>query len=302
MRQMSTSAFITCALTGAGDLTGVKDHHAPITPAQIAENAIAAAQAGAAIVHVHVRHPDTGMGARDVAYYREVVERVRASQVDVVINLTTGMGGEIVLGGAETPLPVDTSGTDMAGATERLAHVAELMPEICSLDAGTMNFAAGGDYLMVNAPSMVRSMAQGIQKLGVRPEIEVFDTGDLVLVNELVAEGVIDNPCMIQLCMGIPYGAPNDPLTLQTMINNLPDGAVFSAFSIGRYQLPYAAMSVLHGGNVRVGLEDNLYLSRGQFATNAQLVQRAVTILEAMNIKVLGPQEVREQLSLVKHA
>jgi len=298
---MSTSAFITCALTGAGDLTGMK-HHAPITPEQIADAAIEAAQAGAAIVHIHVRDPETGLGARDVAYYREAVERIRASATDVVINLTTGMGGEIVLGGAETPLPPNQAGTDMAGATERLAHVEQLRPEICTLDASTMNFAAGGDYIMVNTPDMVRTMAKIIKNLGVRPEIEVFDTGDLVLVRELVADGLIDNPALVQLCMGIPYGAPNDPLTLMTMINQLPEGAVFSAFSVGRFQLPYAAMAVLHGGNVRVGLEDNLYLSRGVLATNGQLVERAVTLLGAMNVRITGPAEVRDQLGLVKHA
>ncbi|MEO5653515.1 MAG: 3-keto-5-aminohexanoate cleavage protein [Marmoricola sp.] len=298
---MSTSAFITCALTGAGDLSGMK-HNAPITPEQIADSAIEAAKAGAAVVHIHVRDPETGKGSREVAYYREAVERIRASETDVVINLTTGMGGEIVLGGAETPMPLDLEGTDMAGATERLVHVEALRPEICTLDASTMNFAAGGDYIMVNTPGMVRAMAQIIKDLGVRPEVEVFDTGDLVLLNELVAEGLIDSPSMVQLCMGIPYGAPNDPLTLLAMVNQLPPDAIFSAFSTGRYQLPYAAMAVLHGGNVRVGLEDNLYLSRGVLATNGQLVQRAVSLLEAINITVQGPAEVREKLGLVKHA
>lgn len=299
MQAISTSAFITCALTGAGDLTGT-EHHAPITPEQIAASGIEAAQAGAAIVHVHVRDPETGKGAREVAYYQEVVERIRASDTDVVINLTTGMGGEIVLGDPETPLPAQ-EGTDMAGATERLAHVALLRPEICTLDASTMNFAAGGDYIMVNTPGMIRAMAHGIRELGVRPEVEIFDTGDLVLLGELVRDGAIADPVLVQLCMGIPYGAPKDSLTLQAMIHALPDNAVFSAFSVGRFQLPYAAMSVLHGGNVRVGLEDNLYLSRGVLATNGQLVTRAVTLLEAMNIKVIGPAEVRDQLALVKH-
>ncbi len=300
MQNMSTSAFITCALTGAGDLSGTK-HQAPITPEQIADSAIEAARAGAAVVHIHVRDPETGKGTREVAYYREAVERIRASETDVVINLTTGMGGEIVLGGPETPMPPDPDGTDMAGATERLAHVAELRPEICTLDASTMNFAAGGDYIMVNTPGMVRAMATIIKDLGVRPEIEAFDTGDLVLLNELVAEGLIEGPTLVQLCMGIPYGAPNDPLTLMAMINQLPQGTVFSAFSVGRFQLPYAAMAVLHGGNVRVGLEDNLYLSRGVLATNGQLVERAATLLGAMNIKIQGPDEVRDRLGLVKH-
>jgi uncharacterized protein (DUF849 family) len=299
MRAMSTSAFITCALTGSGDSTGASDK-VPVTPEQIAESAMEAAKAGAAVVHIHVRNPQTGKGAREVAYYREVVERLRAAGTDVVINLTTGMGGDLVLGGAEKPLPPST-GTDMAGATERLAHVAELHPEICSLDCGTMNFAAGGDYIMVNTPQMVRAMAQGIKDLGVKPEVEVFDTGDLVLLNELVAEGLIDGPALVQLCMGIPYGAPNDPLTLAAMVDRLPADAVFSAFSIGRHQLPYAAMAVLFGGNVRVGLEDNIYLSRGVLATNGQLVERAVTLLEAMNVHVQSAAEVRERLGLVRH-
>jgi uncharacterized protein (DUF849 family) len=300
MRQMSTAAFITCAVTGSGDSTGASDK-VPVTPEQIAAAALDAAAAGAAIVHIHVRNPETGKGARNVEYYREVVERVRASGTDVILNLTTGMGGDIVLGGAETPLPLNAAGTDMAGATERLLHVAELRPEICTLDCGTMNFAAGGDYIMVNTPGMVREMARQIRDLGVRPEIEIFDTGDLVLLNELVDEGLIDSPAMVQLCMGIPYGAPNDPLTLAAMVSRLPAGAIFSAFSIGRFQLPYAAQAVLSGGNVRVGLEDNIYLSRGVLATNGQLVSRATTLLEAMNIRILAPAEVRDQLGLVKH-
>ena len=300
MRQMSTATFITCAVTGSGDSTGASDK-VPVTPEQIAAAALDAAAAGAAIVHIHVRNPETGKGARNVEYYREVVERVRASGTDVILNLTTGMGGDIVLGGAETPLPLNVAGTDMAGATERLLHVAELRPEICTLDCGTMNFAAGGDYIMVNTPGMVREMARQIRDLGVRPEIEIFDTGDLVLLNELVDQGLIDSPAMVQLCMGIPYGAPNDPLTLAAMVNRLPAGAIFSAFSIGRFQLPYAAQAVLAGGNVRVGLEDNIYLSKGVLATNGQLVSRAVTLLEAMNIRILTPAEVRDQLGLVKH-
>ena len=188
----------------------------------------------------------------------------------------------------------------MAGATERLVHVIELLPEICTLDAGTMNFAAGGDYIMVNTPGMVREMARQIRDLGVKPEVEIFDTGDLVLLNELVAEGIVDSPAMVQLCMGIPYGAPNDPITLAAMVNNLPPGSNFSAFSIGRFQLPYAAQAVLAGGNVRVGLEDNIYLSKGVLASNGQLVSRAVTILEAMNVRVKTAAEVRDELGLVK--
>jgi uncharacterized protein (DUF849 family) len=295
-----SDVFITCAVTGAG-ATADKSALVPVTPQQIADAAIEAGEAGAAVVHIHVRDPATGQGARDAALYREVVERIRSSNVDVVLNLSAGMGGDLVLGGDEAPLPPDPNGTDMAGATERLAHVEELMPEMCTLDCGSMNFAAGGDYVLVNTPGVLRAMARRIQAVGVRPELEVFDSGHLVLVKELIGEGLIDDPVLIQLCMGIPYGAPEDPTTLLTMVRQLPAGCVFSAFSIGRMQLPYVAMAALAGGNVRVGLEDNIYLSRGVLATNGQLVERAVTILEAMNARVLGPDEVRTKLGLRRH-
>jgi uncharacterized protein (DUF849 family) len=294
---MNWDVFITCAVTGVGETVG-RSERVPVTPEQIADAALEAARAGAAIVHIHVRDPDTGKGARDPRLYREVVERIRGADVDVVLNLTAGMGGDLVLGGDETPLPPDEAGTDMAGATERLEHVAELLPEICTLDCGSMNFAAGGDYVLVNSPGILRAMARQIQELGVRPELEVFDTGHLVLVKELIADGLIDEPPLIQLCTGIPYGAPDEPATLLAMVNQLPPGAIFSTFSIGRMQLPFVAMAALVGGNVRVGLEDNIYLSRGRLASNGELVERAVRILEAMNVRVLGPAAVREKLRL----
>ncbi|MBV9471406.1 MAG: 3-keto-5-aminohexanoate cleavage protein [Solirubrobacterales bacterium] len=295
---MISEAFITCAVTGAGDTAG-RSEHVPVTPEQIAESALDAARAGAAVVHIHVRDVATGRGARDPALFRAVVERIRACpDVDPVLNLTAGMGGDLVLGDSESPLPVDATLTDMAGASERLAHVAELMPEICTLDCGTMNFAAGGEYVMANTPGMLRAMARRVQELGVRPELEVFDTGHLVFVNELVSEGLIDDPPLIQLCLGIPYGAPADVGTLLAMVARLPAGAVFSAFAIGRLQLPFAALAPVLGANVRVGLEDNLYLSRGRLATNAELVERAVGLLDGIGVRVMGPDEVRERLSL----
>ena len=296
---MNPDVFITCAVTGAGATTSRSDL-VPITPEAIADSAIEAARAGAAIAHFHVRDPETGRGSRRLDLYRDVVERVRAADVDVVINLTAGMGGDLVLGGADAPLPADPGGTDLVGATERLAHVAELRPELCTLDCGSMNFAAGGDYVMLNTPEMLRAMARQVQALGVKPELEVFDTGHLVFVDELIREGLIDDPALIQLCMGIPYGAPDDVSTLLAMVNRMPAGAVYSGFSIGRMQLPYAALMPIVGGNVRVGLEDNIYLSRGVKATNAQLVGRARTILESMNAHVLGPEAVRERLGLVR--
>jgi uncharacterized protein (DUF849 family) len=293
------NAFITCAITGAGDTVG-KSPHVPVTGEQIALSAIEAADAGAAVVHIHVRDPDTGEGGRDPKLFKDVVDRIRASGVDVVLNLTAGMGGDLVLGGDEAPLP-PSARSDLVGATERLAHVELLMPEICTLDCGSMNFGSVGDNVVINSPGMLRTMAKRVQELGVRPELEVFDTGHLVQVKELIRDGLLDDPVMIQLCMGISYGAPDDPGTFMAMVNQLPPGAVFSGFSISRMQIPFVAMAVLAGGNVRVGLEDNLYLSRGELATNAQLVHRAVTLLEAMNVSVMKPSDVRAKLQLTKH-
>lgn len=294
---MNWEVFVTCAVTGAGD-TAAKSDKVPVTAAAIADAAIEAAEAGAAVAHIHVRDPATGKGARDPALYAAVVERIRAAGTDVVLNLTAGMGGDLVLGGVDAPLPLDRAGTDMAGAAERLAHVEGLRPEICTLDCGSMNFAAGGDYVMVNTPAMLAAMAARVRDLGVRPELEVFDTGHLVQVKALIRAGLIEPPPLIQLCMGIPYGAPDDPGTLLAMVGALPPGAIFSAFSIGRMQLPYVAMAALAGGNVRVGLEDNLYLSRGVLASNGDLVARAVAILQAMNVRILRPDEVRAKLKL----
>ncbi len=294
----SREAFITCALTGAGDTTGRSDK-VPVTPAEIADAGIEAARAGAAIIHIHVRNPETGQPARDPALYREVVGRVRDSGTDVVLNLTAGMGGDLTLGPTERPLPPSQAGTDMAGAEERLAHVAELRPEICTLDCGTMNFGEG-DYIMTNTPAMLADMAKRVQALGVRPEIEVFDTGHLVFAKRLAGQGLIDDPVMVQFCMGVPWGAPDDIGTLMSLVNNLPAGWTFSAFSLGRNQLPYAAMALLAGGNMRVGLEDNIWLDRGVPATNADLVRRAVAIAENMGVRVLGPEAVCERLALRK--
>lgn len=296
---MIFEAFVTCAVTGAGATTD-KSPHVPVTPTAIADAAIEAAKAGAAVAHIHVRDPDTGAGSRSTALYREVVDRIRSSSTDVVINLTAGMGGDLVLGGTERPLPPKAAGTDMVGAEERLAHVSALLPEICTLDCGTMNFLAGGDYIMVNSVDILRIMARRIRDLGVRPECEVFDTGHLWQVKALIEEGLIENPALIQLCMGIPYGAPADLPTFMSMVQNLPAGCIWSSFAISRMQLPWVAQSVLAGGNVRVGLEDNIYLGKGELATNGKLVERAAAILNGMNVRLLGPDEVRRKLKLTK--
>lgn len=295
---MNRNVFITCAVTGAGDTVG-RSCHVPVTPRDIAASAIDAARAGAAIVHCHVRDPETGAASRRRDLFREVTERIRSADVDVVLNLTAGMGGDLVFGGVEAPFPVNEQGTDMAGATERVAHVAECLPEICTLDCGTMNFSLG-DYVMTNTPSMLHEMARQITALGVRPEIEAFDTGHLWFAKQLVEEGLIEDPVLIQLCMGIPWGAPDDLNTFMAMVNNVPASWTFSAFSIGRNALAFPAAAVLAGGNVRVGLEDNLYIGKGEFATNAQLVEKAATVVSNMGARIIGPAEVREKLKLVK--
>ncbi|WOS61575.1 beta-keto acid cleavage family enzyme [Sinorhizobium fredii] len=295
---MNREVFITCAVTGSGD-TVSKSSHVPITPKQIAEAAVEATKAGAAIVHCHVRDPETGAPARRLDLYKEVTDRIRSADIDVVLNLTAGMGGDLIFGNVESPLPLNEKGTDMAGATERVAHVAECRPEICTLDCGTMNFSLG-DYVMTNTPSMLREMARQMTALGVRPEIEAFDTGHLWFAKQLVEEGLIEDPVLIQLCMGIPWGAPDDLNTFMAMVNNVPSNWTFSAFSIGRNALAYPAAAILAGGNVRVGLEDNLYAGKGQLATNGQLVEKAVSVIEGMGAKIIGPAEVREKLKLTK--
>ena len=296
---MNREVFITCAVTGSGS-TQDKSPHVPRSPQQIADSAIAAAKAGAAVVHCHVRDPKTGAPSRDLGYFRELTDLIRASDVDVVLNLTAGMGGDMVFGGSEKPLPL-TEGTDMAGATERVAHVVECLPEICTLDCGTMNFAEA-DYVMTNTPNMLETMGKMMTDLGVKAEIEAFDTGHLWFAKKLVEDGVLAPDALVQLCMGVPWGAPDDLNTFMAMVNNVPDNWTFSAFSLGRNQMAFVAASVLAGGNVRVGLEDNLMLERGMLAENYQLVEKARGIIEAMGAKVIGPQAVRDKLGLTKRA
>ncbi|MVA95938.1 3-keto-5-aminohexanoate cleavage protein [Nitratireductor sp. CAU 1489] len=295
---MNREVFVTCAVTGSGG-TQDRSPHVPRSPKAIAASAIAAAKAGAAIVHCHVRDPKTGAPRRDVALYREVTERIRDAEVDVVLNLTAGMGGDMVFGPTDKPLPLKENGTDMAGAAERVEHVRQCLPEICTLDCGTMNFAEA-DYVMTNTPGMLRAMGGLMTEIGVKPEIEAFDTGHLWFAKQLVEEGILKPDALVQLCMGVPWGAPDDLNTFMAMVNNVPRDWTFSAFALGRNQMAYVAASVLAGGHVRVGLEDNLWLEKGVLATNAQLVERAVSIVEAMGARILGPEEVRQKLGLEK--
>lgn len=290
---MNWEPWLTCAVTGAGD-SFEKHPDLPVTPKQIAESAIEAAEAGAAIVHIHVREPETGKGCRSPEYFREVVERVRDSQVDVLLNLTTGMGGDYIAGenGAKDgPMP----GSDFVGALERIVHVEELRPDICSLDCGSMNFDDDSLVMMV-PPSYLRAAAGRIKELGVRPELEVFDLGHVALASRLIAEGLIEAPALFQICLGISYGAPATTSAMQAMRDHLPDGSLWSGFAIGRMEMPMVAQAMILGGNLRVGLEDNLYLSRGVLASNADLVRRAKDIVEDLGGKLASVSEARDRL------
>ncbi|WP_179886691.1 3-keto-5-aminohexanoate cleavage protein [Streptomyces sp. st77] len=291
---VNQDVIITCALTGAGDTVG-RSPHVPVTPEQIAASAVEAAGAGAAVVHIHVREPETGAPSRDPRLYREVVERIRETGTDVVINLTAGMGGDLIID-PEAPLR-QLPGTDLVSGLDRLPHVEELLPDICTLDCGSLNFGDGSN-LYVSTPDMLRTGAKRIQELGVRPELEIFDTGQLWFAKQLLAEGLLDDPTVFQLCMGIPWGAPADPGVLQSMVNMLPRNAQWASFALGRMQMPWVAQSILLGGHVRVGLEDNLHLGKGVKATNGQLVERAVRITESLGSRVATPDEAREKLGL----
>ena len=293
---MNHNVIITCAVTGAGDTVG-KHSGVPVTPESVAEAAISAAQAGAAIVHVHVRDPETGQGSRDVELFRQAVELVRQSDTDVIINLTAGMGGAWFPSDEDPAMP--GPGTANVGPEERLAHVEALQPEICSLDCGTMNF--GDNEIYISTPQCLRKEAELIQKWGVKPEMEVYDLGDIRFARQLIDEELIDSPPLFQICLGIPWGAPSDTDSMLALRNALPAGANWTGFGISRMEMPMVAQAVLLGGHVRVGLEDNLYLERGVLATNAQLVERAVQIIKFLGARVVGPDEAREQLGLRTH-
>ncbi len=291
---MNHDVIITCALTGAGDTTG-KSPLVPITPKQIAAAAVEAAKAGATVVHCHVRDPQTGKFSRDVALYREVMERIREADVDIIVNLTAGMGGDLEIGAGERPMEFGP-GTDLIGPLARLAHVEALLPEICTLDCGTLNFG-DGDSIYVSTPAQLRVGAKRITELGVKAELEIFDTGHLWFAKQMIKEGLLDDP-LFQLCLGIPWGAPADTTTMKAMVDNLPAGATWAGFGIGRMQMPMAAQAVLLGGNVRVGLEDNLWLDKGVLATNGQLVERVGEILTRLGARILTPAAGRVKMGL----
>ncbi len=292
---MNPEVVITCAVTGAGDTVG-KHPGVPVTPRQIAESAIDAAKAGAAIVHCHVRDPETGTGSRDVALYAEVMDRIRSADTDVVVNLTAGMGGDVEIGPDDDPARLGP-GTDLVGPIERLAHVEELLPEICTIDCGSLNFG-DGNTIYVGTPAQLRTGARRIMELGVKPELEIFDTGNFWFTLKLLDEGIIDDTAMWQFCFGIPWGMPAEPSLLMSLVPMLPKNAFWTSFAISRNQMPWVAQSAILGGHVRVGLEDNLYLEKGVLATNAQLVERAATIVSNLGATVAAPDAARGKIGL----
>lgn len=296
---MKRKVVLTCAVTGDGPLNP-KFPDYPITPEQIARDCLAAAKAGAAIVHIHTRNAETGLGDRTPALFREVVERIRAVNTDVVINLTTGMGATFVADPQDESRAHPT--TDVASAEDRVRHVFENRPEVCTLDATTMNLEGGiagaPDCVFMNTPGKLKAMGALIREYGVKPEIEVFNPGDILLARNLVENGYIDEPPLFQLCLGVKWSAPADAKSLVYMRELLPENAIWSAFGVSRFQMQMVALSTIMGGHCRVGLEDNIYLERGVFATNAQLVERASRIIRELGCDVATPDEAREIFGL----
>ncbi|MEM1411284.1 MAG: 3-keto-5-aminohexanoate cleavage protein [Pseudomonadota bacterium] len=292
---MNNNVIISCAVTGSGDT--VDRHPAiPVTPKEIAQAAIDSAKAGAAIAHLHVRDPETGQPSRDVDLFREVVGRIREADTDVIINLTTGIGGDLYLG-PDDDVMAFREPTDLVGQMERMEHVEATLPEICTLDCGSFNYL-GNNYVYVSTQTMLELGMKRLQEIGVKPELELFDMGQLWFAKAMIDKGLIDAPPLLQLCLGIPWGAPATPNTMLAMVNEVPEGAVWGGFAIGRMEFPMVAQACLLGGNVRVGLEDNLYLEKGVPATNAQLVEKARRIVEDLGASVQSVTEARTTLGL----
>ncbi len=290
---MPDKIFITCAVTG--NLT-TREHtpHLPITPAEIAASALEAAEAGAAIAHIHVRHPETGAPSMELAYYREVVERIRERNASLILNLTTGLGGRYIP--SDEDPSVAAPGTTLTVPERRVAHVAALRPEICTLDLNTM--VSGGE-VVINTPRTIARMARVIRAAGVLPELEVFDSGDIRIAHELIGQGVLEGPGLYSIVMGIRYGFPASPEALLYARSLLPAGAMWTGFAVSRQSYPAVAWSATMGGHVRVGLEDNIYLARGRLApSNAALVERARQLVELLGGTVATAAETRELLSL----
>jgi uncharacterized protein (DUF849 family) len=285
--------IITCAVTGGGAITE-RSKYVPITPEQISESAIGAARAGAAIVHIHVRDPATGAPSMEFEFYREVVDRIRASAVDVIINLTTGVGARYA---PDDNDPATAGpGTNFVSPERRVQHVLDLKPEICSLDVGSANFAK---YVVINTPGHLSRMAALIRRAGVKPELEVFELGHIRYARKMIEDGEIDGSPLFQLCLGIPWAAEAAPGTMMAMRSVLPANAQWSGFGISTALWPMVAQAFLLGGNVRVGLEDSLYISRGVLApSNAALVERAVNIIHNLGGETASAEDARQMLNL----
>lgn len=291
---MPKPIILTCAVSG-GHNNQDKHPNYPITPEHIANDCINAAKVGAAIAHIHVRDPQTGMRSGDPALFREVVERIRDASSDVLINLTTSEGARFSPG--EVDASVGGPGTTLVQPLDRLHHIEALRPDICTLDVGTFNF---GETIFVNTPAHLRIMAERIQTLGVKPELEVFEPGHIVFAHKLIEEGLVDGDPMFQLCLGIPHASPATPEILSVMKNLLPTNANWSAFGISRFEFPIVAQAASLGGNCRVGLEDNLYLNKGEFASNVQLVERAVRIIRELGNEPATPAQAAEILGIIR--
>ncbi len=292
---MNQDVIVTCAVTGAGDSTA-RSPHVPVTARQIADACIEAANAGASMVHIHVRDPSTGKAARRVEYYEEVVGLIRASSTDVVLNLTCGMGGDLYLDPDDPSRMIE--GTDLATPYERMEHVDRLRPEVCTIDCGSMNF---GDHVVINRSADLEKMARFALEWNVKPELEVFDMGQLGIAMRMVRKGLIQGAPLFQFCLGIDGGAAASAQSILALKSMLPDNAIWAAFGISNHEMPMVAQTVLLGGNVRVGLEDNLYLERGVLATNGQLVEKAIRIVRDLGARPLTPAETRTKLGLRAH-
>ena len=292
---MNRNPIISCAVTGSSDTVG-KNPAVPVTPKEIAVASIDAAKAGAAIVHLHVRDPETGKPSRSIELFKEVVDRIRESDTDVIINLTTGVGGDLYFGPDDNPLDF-AEGTDCIGQMERLAHVEACMPEICSMDCGSFNYSGGNDAY-ISTQDMLESGARRLQEIGVKPELEVFDLGQLWFAKNMLKMGLLDSPPLFQICLGIPWGAQATVGNFKAFVDEMPAAAVWAGFSVGAMEMPMVAQAVLLGGNVRVGLEDNLFLEKGVLANNTQLVERARNIVELMGCTVQDPAQARKTLGL----
>ncbi|MBB3650090.1 uncharacterized protein (DUF849 family) [Rhizobium sp. BK619] len=296
---MKRKVVLTCAVTGDGPIHPRYPDY-PVTPAQIAAACVEAADAGASVVHIHGRDPETGLGDRSPEVFADIVDQVRKANPNVLINLTTGMGATFVPDPANEALAHPT--TDVGTAAERVGHVVNLRPQICTLDTTTMNLEGGiagaPDCIFMNTPGKLRDMAELIRAAGVKPEIEAFNPGDILLARRLIELGHIDSPPLFQLCLGVKWSAPADVRTLIYMKDLLPPDAIWSAFGISRWQMEIVAMSTILGGHCRVGLEDNIYLERGVFATNGQLVEKAARIIGDLGCDVATPDEAREILGV----